>query len=276
MMTKEEFITLRDFVYEKSGIFFAENKAYLLESRLTNRLGELGLSTFEDYYYCLKYGSDKAKNEITNLFDVVTTNETSFFRNPPQLDAFKIVLQKSYLNGTGTIAAPIRMWSSACSTGEEAYTLAIIMEELMQTMKRNIPYMIYATDISQKVLESAKRAVFSQYSIRNTDESLRNKYFTEENNMFKLKENVKKNVKIDFMNLMDENAYRVYKQMDIIFCRNVLIYFDEKMKKKVIENLYECLKPKGFLTIGHAESLHNISRAFKPLVFPGTIAYQKG
>jgi chemotaxis protein methyltransferase CheR len=276
MMTKEEFITLRDFVYEKSGIYFAENKVYLLESRLTNRLAELGLSSFEDYYYCLKYGSDKTKNEITNLFDVVTTNETSFFRNPPQLDAFKVVIQKSYLNGNGPITAPIRMWSSACSTGEEAYTLAIIMEELIQTTKQKIPYMIYATDISQKVLESARRAVFSQYSIRNTDESLKNKYFTEENNMFKLKENVKKNVKIDFMNLMDENAYRLYKQMDIIFCRNVLIYFDEKMKKKVIENLYECLKPKGFLTIGHAESLHNISRAFKPLVFPGTIAYQKG
>jgi len=276
MMTKEEFITLRDFVYEKSGIFFAENKAYLLESRLTNRLAELGLGSFEDYYYSLKYGSDKTKNEIANLFDVVTTNETSFFRNPPQLDAFKIIIQKNYLNGTGSLSNPIRMWSAACSTGEEPYTLAIIMEELMQTTKRNIPYMIYATDISQKVLESAKRAVFSQYSIRNTDDAVKNKYFTEENNMFKLKENLKKNVKIDFMNLMDDNAYRIYKQMDIIFCRNVLIYFDEKVKKKVIENLYECLKPKGFLTIGHAESLHNISRAFKPLVFPGTIAYQKG
>ncbi len=276
MMTKEEFITLRDFVYEKSGIFFAENKAYLLESRLTNRLAELGLGSFEDYYYSLKYGGDKTKNEIANLFDVVTTNETSFFRNPPQLDAFKIIIQKNYLNGTGPLSNPIRIWSAACSTGEEPYTLAIIMEELIQTTKRNIPYMIYATDISQKVLESAKRAVFSQYSIRNTDDAMKNKYFIEENNMFKLKENVKKNVKIDFMNLMDDNAYRLYKQMDIIFCRNVLIYFDEKVKKKVIENLYECLKPKGFLTIGHAESLHNISRAFKPLVFPGTIAYQKG
>lgn len=275
-MTKEEFIMLRDFVYEKSGIFFPENKTYLLESRLTNRLGELGLSSFEDYYYSLKYSSDKVTNEISNLFDVVTTNETSFFRNPPQLDAFKIIMQKNYLNGTKSIAAPMKIWSTACSTGEEPYTLAIMMEELIQTTRQNVPYIIYATDISQKVLESAKRAVFSQYSMRNTDESLKNKYFTEENNMFKLKENIKKNVKIDFMNLIDENAYRAYKQMDVIFCRNVLIYFDEKVKKKVIENLYECLKPKGFLTIGHAESLHNISRAFKPLVFPGTIAYQKG
>lgn len=275
MMTKEEFTTLRDFIYEKSGIFFAENKAYLLESRLTNRLNELGLSSFEDYYYALKYGGDKGKNEIANLYDVVTTNETSFFRNPPQLDAFKIVIQKNYLNGNG-ITAPIRIWSAACSTGEEPYTLAIILEELAQQARQAIPYMIYATDISQKVIESAKKAVFNQYSVRNTDESLRKKYFTEESGNFRLHDNVKKNIKIDFMNLMDDNAYKLYKQMDIIFCRNVLIYFDEKVKKKVIENLYECLKPKGFLTIGHAESLHNISRAFKPLVFPGTIAYQKG
>ncbi len=276
MMTKDEFVMLRDFIYEKSGIFFPENKTYLLESRLANRLGELGLSSFEDYYYRLKYSNDKAMNETPNLFDVVTTNETSFFRNPPQLDAFKIIMQKNYLNGTKSAAAPLKIWSTACSTGEEPYTLAIMMEELIQTTKQNIPYIIYATDISQKVLESAKRAVFSQYSMRNTDESLKNKYFIEENHMFKLKENVKRNVKIDFMNLVDENSYRAYRQMDIIFCRNVLIYFDEKVKKKVIENLYECLKPKGFLTIGHAESLHNVSRAFKPLVFPGTIAYQKG
>ncbi len=276
MMTKDEFVMLRDFIYEKSGIFFPENKTYLLESRLANRLGELGLSSFEDYYYRLKYSNDKAMNETPNLFDVVTTNETSFFRNPPQLDAFKIIMQKNYLNGTKSATTPLKIWSTACSTGEEPYTLAIMMEELIQTTKQNIPYIIYATDISQKVLESAKRAVFSQYSMRNTDESLKNKYFIEENHMFKLKENVKRNVKIDFMNLVDENSYRAYRQMDIIFCRNVLIYFDEKVKKKVIENLYECLKPKGFLTIGHAESLHNISRAFKPLVFPGTIAYQKG
>ena len=230
MITKEEFFTLRDFIYEKTGIFFAENKTYLLESRLTNRLGELGLSSFEDYYYCLKYGSDKAKDEMANLFDVVTTNETSFFRNPPQLDAFKIVVQKNYLNGNGL--SPIKIWSAACSTGEEPYTLAIIMEELIQATKQTIPYIIYATDISQKVLESAKRAVFSQYSTRNTNELLRKKYFIEEKNMFKLHGDIKKKVKIDFMNLMDGDAYRVYKQMDIIFCRNVLIYFDEKVKKE--------------------------------------------
>ena len=108
------------------------------------------------------------------------------------------------------------------------------------------------------------------------DEPLKRKYFIEKDGNFVLKENIKKYVKIDFMNLMDSNAYKLYKQMDFDICRNVLIYFDEKMKKKVIASLYESLKPRGYLTIGHAESLHNISRAFKPLIFPGTIAYQKG
>lgn len=274
-MTREEFTVLRDFIYEKTGIYFAETKTYLLESRLANRLNELGLSSFEDYYYHLKYGADRARGELGNLFDVVTTNETSFFRNPPQLDAFKIILQKAYVNGSGP-ASPIRIWSAACSTGEEPYTLAIMLMEMMELRRVTIPFSILATDISTKVLESARKAVFSQYSVRNTDEAIKKKYFTEENNMYKLKETVKKNVKIDFMNLMDDDAYRLYRQMDFIFCRNVLIYFDEKMKKKVVDHMYECLKPKGFLTIGHAESLHNISRAFKPLVFPGTIAYQKG
>ena len=274
-MTREEFTVLRDFIYEKTGIYFTETKTYLLESRLTNRLNELGLSSFEDYYFHLKYGAEKARTELANLFDVVTTNETSFFRNQPQLDAFKIILQKSYMNGSGP-PAPLRIWSAACSTGEEAYTLSIILMELMESQRVNIPFTIYATDISSKVLESARKAVFGQYSVRNTDASVRRKYFTEDNNMFRLNDSVKKTVKIDFMNLMDDAAYRMYRQMDFIFCRNVLIYFDDKMKKKVIDNMYECMKPKGYLTIGHAESLHNISRAFKPLVFPGTIAYQKG
>ncbi|MBA4417564.1 MAG: chemotaxis protein [Syntrophus sp. (in: bacteria)] len=275
MLAKEEFILLRDFIYDKTGIHFAENKTYLLESRLTNRLGELGFSTFQDYYYFLKYGGEKVKAELTSLFEVVTTNETFFFRNPPQLDAFKVLLKKNYLNGT-IPTQPIRIWSAGCSTGEEPYTLAIIMEEISAVMGKNIPYVIYGTDISLKVLDSAKRAVFNAYSVRGMDDALRKKYFTENNNLHTLKENLKRNIKFDFLNLMDTDAYRRYKQMDMIFCRNVLIYFDEKMKKKVIDHFHESLKLQGYLTIGHAESLHNISRAFKPLVFPGTITYQKG
>ena len=274
MLTNEEFVLLKDFIYEKAGIYFADNKVYLLESRLSNRISELGLTSFEDYYYYLKYGGSKTEQELTNLFDLVTTNETSFFRNPPQLDAFKILVQKNYLNGTKPEA--LKIWSAGCSTGEEPYTIAIIMLELAAQTGRNIPFTIYGTDISSKALESARKAVFNNYSVRNTDKLILNKYFVEKNGQYALKDIAKKNVSLDFLNLMDSAAYRKYRQLDIVFCRNVLIYFDERGKKKVIDNLYESLKPGGFLTIGHAESLHNTSRGFKPLIFPGTIAYQKG
>ncbi|OPY64532.1 MAG: Chemotaxis protein methyltransferase [Syntrophorhabdaceae bacterium PtaU1.Bin034] len=275
MLTNQEFVLLKDFIYEKTGIYFADNKAYLLEGRLTNRLNELSLSSFEDYYYYLKFGGSRTEQELKYLFDQVTTNETSFFRNPPQLDAFRIIVQKNYLNGTG-FTGGLKIWSAGCSTGEEPFTLAIIMLELMAQMNRQIPFTIYGTDISPKVLESAKKAVFNNYSVRSTDKALLNKYFIENNNTFALRDSVKKYVSFDFLNLMDSASYRKYRQIDVIFCRNVLIYFDEKGKKKVVDNLYESLKPGGFLTIGHAESLHNISRGFKPLIFPGTIAYQKG
>jgi len=275
MLTNQEFILLRDFVYEKAGIYFAENKRYLLESRLAGRLDDLGLSSFEEYHYYLKYGGQKTGQELISLFDLVTTNETSFFRNPPQLDAFKMIVQKAYTNGCWPEGG-LKIWSAGCSTGEEPYTLAILMLELNAAMGKPRPFTIFGTDISTRALESAKRAIFNQYSVRNTDKGVLHKYFTEKKGLHILNDVVKTQVTLDFLNLMDFDSYRKYKQMDMIFCRNVLIYFDDKAKKKVIENFYESLKPKGYLTIGHAESLHNISRGFKPLIFPGTIAYQKG
>ncbi|MBP8626622.1 MAG: protein-glutamate O-methyltransferase CheR [Syntrophorhabdaceae bacterium] len=276
-MTREEFLSLRDFIYEKTGIFFAENKMYLLESRLSNRLNELGFMSYDDYYFFLKYGNEDSRKELNNLFDVVTTNETSFFRNPPQLDAFKIMLQKNYMNNNNNpIASPLKIWSAACSTGEEPYTLAIMILEMIELTRKNIPFTIFATDISYRVLESAKKGVYGPYSIRNMDGNIIKKYFIQKGDSYAINDNVKRFVKFEHMNLVDSNAYKRFRYMDIIFCRNVLIYFDEKAKKMVIDNLYESLKPGGFLTIGHAESLHNISRAFRPIMFPGAIAYQKG
>jgi len=274
-MTNQEYILLRDFIYDKTGIYFAENKAYLLESRLANRIDELGLSSFEEYHYYLKYGGNKTNQELTSLFDMVTTNETSFFRNMPQLDAFRTIAEKNYMNGN-RMDGPVRIWSAGCSTGEEPYTLSILMLEMSARTGRSVPFVVYGTDISSKALDSAKKAVFNDYSIRNTEKAILDKYFTHKNGTYVLSENVKKYVSLDFLNLMDSDSYRKYRQMDVVFCRNVLIYFDEKGKKKVIDNLYQCLKPGGYLTIGHAESLHNISRGFRPLIFPGTIAYQKG
>ncbi len=277
MLRKETFLRLRDYIYEKTGIYFHESKMYLMENRLQNRLRELGLSSFEDYYLYLKLGNENAKKELLNLYDVITTNETSFFRNPQQFDALREIIVKEYLkNGKGP-SFGLRIWSAACSTGEEPYTIAIVLLEIQERTKVDLPFSILATDLSPKVLESAKRGVYSEYSLRNVNGALREKYFTltEEKN-YKLKEEVKKYVRFEFMNLMDLEAYKAFRNMDIIFCRNVLIYFDERAKRRVLENLFKCLKPGGFLILGYSETLNQQRFGFRPILFPGTLIYQKG
>jgi chemotaxis protein methyltransferase CheR len=273
-MKKEEFSVLRDIVYEKAGIYFSDNKAYLLENRLENRLNELSLSTFEDYYYYLRYG-DKASEELYSLYDAVTTNETSFFRNPPQLEMLRSILQSEYLNGNKR-SEKLRVWSAGCSTGEEPYTIAIIILELMETLREARPFDVFATDISRKALLSAEKAIFNSYAMRNVEGPIKEKYFVKAKNGYAIKEPLKKFVKFDFVNLNDGDAYRKFGHMDIIFCRNVLIYFDESMKKKVLDHLYAALKAGGHLFLGHSESLYPAWKLLKPIVVPGAILYQKG
>jgi len=273
-MKKEEFTLLRDLIYEKTGIFFMEEKSYLLKARLSNRLNDLGLHSYDDYYFFLKYGGQNSENELLNLFNAITTNETFFFRNPPQLEAFKDIITKNFLNN-GRIF-PLRIWSAACSTGEEPYTIAIILLELMEKLKAMIPFVIYATDISTKALDSARNGLYNDYSMRNVEDHIKNKYFIKNGSHYQLKPEIKNFVKIEFSNLIEPSEYARFKNMDIIFCRNVLIYFNDSAKKKVVENLYASLNPYGYLIIGHAEVLHNISMAFKPILFPNAIVYQRG
>jgi chemotaxis protein methyltransferase CheR len=273
-MEKEEFSVLRDIIYEKAGIYFSDNKAYLLENRLRNRLNELNIPTFEDYYYHLRYG-DKASEELYNLYDAVTTNETSFFRNPPQLEMLRSILRSQHLNGNKR-SETLRVWSAGCSTGEEAYTIAIIILELMETLREPRSFTVFGTDISRKALLSAEQAIFNSYAMRNVERPIKEKYFVKAKNSYAIKESVKNCVKFGFLNLNDVGAYRKFGHMDIIFCRNVLIYFDEFMKKKVVDHLYAALKVGGHLFLGYSESLYPAWKLLKPIVVPGAILYQKG
>ncbi len=272
-MRSEEFISLRELVYEKSGIYFSDNKAYLLENRLKGRLNELNLSTFQNYYYYLRYG-EKAAEELFNLFDVVTTNETSFFRNPAQLEMLKLILRSEQLNGEKR-SETLRVWSAGCSTGEEPYTIAIIILEEMETLRARRPFAILGTDLSRKALLSAQTAVFNSYAMQHVAAPTREKYFTKVKNGYTINDSVKAWVKFEFMNMNDAQAYRQLGNTDIIFCRNVLIYFGEDMRKKVAKHLYDVLKPGGYVFLGHSESLYPVSKALKPIVLPGTIVYQK-
>jgi chemotaxis protein methyltransferase CheR len=262
------FKNLRDFIYDNSGIYIADTKKYLIENRLSRILQEKKLNSFEEYLSLIKVSSNG--NELARLFDAITTNETYFFREEQQLNVFTDTLIPKVLSQTKN--ARLRIWSAACSTGEEPYTLAIM---LMEKYSSTRPFEIYATDISEGVLTSAKSAVYNSYSTRNIPEPYLKKYFSNSNNTHKLSSEVKNSVKFMKGNLIDHKTIKSLRGMDIIFCRNVLIYFDGKAKQKAVSNLYDCLNPGGYLVIGSSESLHNVTRAFRPSITKKTIMYQK-
>jgi chemotaxis protein methyltransferase CheR len=272
VLTDETFRQIRDFIYEKSGIFIPDNKKYFIENRLGKKIQEKNLKGYEDYLYVLKFGGDK--NEMSTLFDLVTTNETFFFREPQQFDVFNGELMARIIaENTKAGRKDIRIWSAASSTGEEPYTIGMVLLEKPEAM--GMRKEIYASDISESVLNSARAAVYGSYSVRNIPENYLKKYFTNTSQQYQLATSVKSLVKLMKVNLIDDKESKTIRGMDVIFCRNVLIYFDEKAKQKAVSQLYDALRPNGYLFIGTSESLHNITRAFKPTVINKVIIYQK-
>lgn len=271
-ITDEVFKQFRDFIYEKCGIFIPDNKKYFLENRLGRRIQEKNLKSYEDYLYNLKYDTDRS--EINKLFDLITTNETFFFREPQHFDVFKgELLNRITEENARSGRRDIKVWSAACSTGEEPYTIAILFNE--KTELNLFKKEIYASDISESVLRSANSGIYGSYSIRNVPEQYLNKYFKNTDQQYSLSNTVKAMVKYMRINLIDEKDVRSLRGIDIIFCRNVLIYFDEKAKQKAVSLMYDALRPGGYLIIGTSESLHNVTRAFRPIVINKVIIYQK-
>lgn len=268
-LEESTFRDLRNYIYDKSGIFISDTKKYLIENRLSRILQEKNLKSYEEYLKLIKFSSNG--NELIRLFDAVTTNETYFFREPQQLSIFAdCVFPK--LAGQKRGNRKIKMWSAACSTGEEPYTLAMM---LMEKLVPSDQFEIYASDLSESVLNSAKKADYNSYSVRNMPEQYLKKYFSNSGKSYSLGPRIKKTVKFMKVNLIESANMKLLRGMDIIFCRNVLIYFDTKAKQKVVSNLYDCLNPGGYLFIGSSESLHNVTRAFRPSVMNKIITYQK-
>ena len=274
-ITDEEFLLLRDFIYQQCGIFIAENRKYLVENRLSNRIKDLNLKSYSEYYNFLRFDNSR-RQELTKLFEVVTTNETSFFRNPPQLEVFqRIVLAQAIEQARASGQKKMRIWSAGCSTGEEPYTLAIILHETLKSDIGSWDIKITANDLSEAVLTAARRGIYNEYALRTTPKEMVDKYFHKDGNVYKLDTALKRLVSFGQINLSDREQLKRVEKSQIVFCRNVIIYFDDEMKRKVINAFYDNLLPKGVLIIGHSESLHNISRAFTLEHHKGTILYRK-
>ena len=267
-MDSKTFEELREFIYKKSGIFFEKSKEYLLTNRLRKRLKELNLSSFEEYLRYLK--SPKGSQELAPLFDAITINETYFFRHIRQIEAFRDVMAPEILKKKRSM----NVWSAACSTGEEPYTLTIA---LMEKYGQNIPARILASDISNEVLEKAKEGIYGEYSVKELSPDMKRKYFDNVGlGKYKIKDFVKRKVVFKNVNLLDASLPRKVGKMDVIFCRNVLIYFDNNARQKVIETFYkDILNPGGYLVLGATESISRLNTNFKLCHFRMAIAYQK-
>jgi chemotaxis protein methyltransferase CheR len=274
-MTDDAYETWRKYIYDNTGIYFQDNKKYLLESRLQKRINYLKLKSFEEYFNLIRFKGN-LNDELKYLYEVITINETFFFRNQPQFDALVSKILPEIIKTKSKIDKKIRIWSAASSSGEEAYTIALMFNDLVKPKFPGIELEVVGTDINHAVIKTAQRGIYKDYSIRNTSPYYLKKYFTKTSNGYEIDPKIKSMVKFKELNLNNSITMRAMTNFDVIFCANVLIYFDKKSKMRTVQHLYNSLKPNGYLFIGYAETLHGISKAFKIVSFPKTIGYKKG
>lgn len=273
-ISDKDFEQLRDFIYNICGMYFHTTKKYFLESRLTRRMEATGAKTYQDYYLLLK--SPRGSEELKFLMDEITTNETYFFRNVPQLAALENKLLPEIVDIKNKMGfRKLRIWSAASSSGEEAYTMAMILLEKRSTLLKDWIIEIVGTDINETVIAQAKEGIYNAYSVRNIPDAYKRKYIREDNGKFILAPEVKKFVTFNKLNLYEDSKMIFMKSFDFIFCANVLIYFDTASKSKVVQHFYNNLQPYGYFFVGQSESLHGVNDKFKTVHFPGGFGYKK-
>ena len=262
-----EFAALRDLIRERFGIYYDDQKRFLLLSRLQTRLAKRGFETYRAYVTYLR-GDPQREEEWADLASVLSNNETYFFRERAQLKA----LAGTILDELLARSPRLRLWSAASSSGEEAYSLAMTLLESGKIAESQLA--IRATDISSRVLELAERGYYRALSFRATEPALIHKWFTPQGDGFVIAERVKRLVQFGRLNLLDGPRVAAEGPFDAIFCRNVLIYFDKPTQKRVVESFARALRPGGYLFLGHAESLFHLTNLYEPIVGPDAIVYR--
>ena len=279
---------LQTLVYQQCGMYFDERRVHFLQDRLRRRLQATAIDNFYSYYRLLT--SHEGKQELAALLEHLTVNETSFFRNKPQLELFqKHVLEEILNRKQSRRDWTLRCWSAGCSTGQEAYTMAMqISDALAYYYLRNpLPFEmpspkplipppwrveILASDISYSVLRLGQEASYTDIQMEPVDHTYRLRYFDKTGDRYAVKKAVKELVHFDFHNLKTEFMPQ---RNDLIFCRNVMIYFDEAEQKRLIDKFYRCLNPEGYLFVGHAESLFGLTDKFRMIHQNNGTAYQR-
>jgi chemotaxis protein methyltransferase CheR len=265
------FRLLRDAIYRRSGLWFAESSKYLLQKRLSPRARELNFDSFQKYFYFLQYDA-RSDAEFDTIYDLITTNETYFFREPAQLTAFTEEIVPDILSRK--TVKKVRVWSAGCSSGEEPYSIAMLLQEA--DYFEHAAFEIFASDISQQALTRARKGLYRESAFRATDPRIRDKYFVRDNETtWHVSDEIRNRVSFGRLNLYDDGRVALLGTVDVIFCRNVIIYFDEASKKTVVNNFYNRLTGGGYLLLGHSESLMTLSTQFKLRHLKNDMVYQK-
>jgi chemotaxis protein methyltransferase CheR len=266
-MSEREFSRLSSFIQKHYGIHVSIAKKYLLENRLRGRLRSLGLQSFTKYHEFL-LSPQGEQNELPLMVNAITTNKTDFFREPHQFDYLTKHAVPEMMRQRGADAEKIfRIWSVACSSGEEPYTLAIVLSEFSR-QHRGFNFNILATDISTKVLDCAQKGVYPHEQAEPIPILLRKKYLLRSKNsdldLVRVVSQLQELIQFRYLNLMQADFGIPY-AMDIIFCRNVIIYFDPPTQKMLVEHLCRQLAPGGYLFMGHSEVLNRMALPLKPV-----------
>jgi chemotaxis protein methyltransferase CheR len=260
-----EFEQYRAFIYAESGITFTAANRSILESRLKERLREKGVNAPKDYFTTITTN----KEELKGFLDAITTNLTRFFRNQPHFDCLEKFVIPELINNIKKGGNVIKIWSAGCSTGEEPYTIAMLLNEILPPPWR---YEILASDISLKCLMTAKEGFYADNRIEGIPPNYLTKYFDKVEGGYHVHSDIQSKIKFDYHNLKNDAGQRGF---DIIFCRNVIIYFDEVAQTAVINRFWDAMASKSFLFIGHSESLFGMATKFEFLKTQWATLYRK-
>jgi chemotaxis protein methyltransferase CheR len=268
-------IRIRDLIYQVSGIYQAENKFHHLAGRATRRMNVVGARTPREYLDFLTARPIR-DSEMRNLLNEITIGETRLFRSPAQIDALRRIVIPSLAEAKREMGfTKLRFWSAGCSTGEESYTLAMILLEETQALLKGWTFEVMATDLNDRSAAKAQEGVYSDFAVRNVPPEFMKKYFTKAGSDFRVADSGKTHITFSRLNMLDDSKMLFMRGLDVIFCCNVLIYFDGKSKTRTIQHFFNALLPNGYFFLGHSESLFGISEKFRLVHFPSATAYWK-
>ncbi|HTW80174.1 MAG TPA: CheR family methyltransferase [Terracidiphilus sp.] len=265
VISSGDFSRLRRLIYDETGIALGTGKQIMLEGRIRRRLKTLEIHSYREY--CDYLFSDQGlQEELVHLIDAVTTNKTDFFREPRHFDFLVSQVLPEHIAGRES-HRPFLLWSAGCSSGEEPYTLAMVLSEYGLTHP-GFAFRILATDVSTTVLHKAALGVYSADAVRPVPQSLKVRYLMHgrKGNIDRVRvvPELRRVIDLRRLNFMDSD-YGIQEKFDVIFCRNVIIYFDRPTQQSILERITQCLRPGGHLFMGHAETLHELDLPVKPV-----------